>query len=40
MDLNRIRAAGVSDLSAKDAFIKIRDAKSKFVSRGDNSGTQ
>lgn len=31
--------AGVKDLSAKDAFIKIRDAKSKFVSRGDNSGT-
>jgi tungstate transport system substrate-binding protein len=31
--------AGVKYLSAKDAFIKIRDAKSKFVSRGDNSGT-
>ena len=31
--------AGVKDLSAKDAFIKIHDAKSKFVSRGDNSGT-
>ena len=31
--------AGVKDLSAKDAFIKIRDAKSEFVSRGDNSGT-
>ncbi len=31
--------AGVKDLSEKDAFIKIRDAKSKFVSRGDNSGT-
>ena len=31
--------AGVKDLSAKDAFIKIREAKSKFVSRGDNSGT-
>ena len=31
--------AGVKDLSAKDAFIKIRETKSKFVSRGDNSGT-
>lgn len=31
--------AGVKHLSAKEAFIKIRDSKSKFVSRGDNSGT-
>lgn len=31
--------AKVSGLSARDAFVKIRDAKSKFVSRGDNSGT-
>ncbi len=31
--------AGVKNLSAKDAFIKIRETKSKFVSRGDNSGT-
>ncbi|HCT63069.1 MAG TPA: tungsten ABC transporter substrate-binding protein [Erysipelotrichaceae bacterium] len=31
--------AGVKDLSAKEAFMKIREAKAKFVSRGDNSGT-
>lgn len=31
--------ACVKDLSAKDAFIKIRETKSKFVSRDDNSGT-
>lgn len=31
--------AMVKDLTAKDAFQKIYDAKSLFVSRGDNSGT-
>lgn len=32
--------AGVKDASsAKDAFAKIADSKSKFVSRGDKSGT-
>ena len=31
--------AGVKGLSAKEAFMKIREAKVKFVSRGDNSGT-
>ena len=31
--------ANVKDLSAKEAFIKIRETESKFISRGDNSGT-
>ena len=31
--------AGVRDLSAKEAFIKIRNTGQLFVSRGDNSGT-
>ncbi|OPY27182.1 MAG: PBP superfamily domain protein [Methanocella sp. PtaU1.Bin125] len=32
--------AGIKDLTnASQAFTKIRDSKSKFVSRGDNSGT-
>lgn len=31
--------ARINDLSAKDAFLKIFDTKSLFVSRGDNSGT-
>jgi len=29
----------IKDLSAKDAFLKIYETKSLFVSRGDNSGT-
>jgi len=29
----------IKDLSAKDAFLKIYEHKSLFVSRGDNSGT-
>ena len=33
--------AGISGMtSAKDAFTKIADAKSTFVSRGDGSGTE
>lgn len=32
--------AGIKDMTnASQAFAKIRDAKAKFVSRGDNSGT-
>lgn len=29
----------IRDMSAKDAFIKIYQTKSRFISRGDNSGT-
>ncbi len=31
--------ANIKDLSPEDAFTKIMEAKSSFVSRGDNSGT-
>ena len=31
--------AGINGLSASEAFIKIADTGSQFISRGDNSGT-